>query len=427
MIPIANENAAFADDEPREGVYWQSHGKPDALPPLTGDTEAFAVVVGGGVAGLSAAQWLRENTREEVVLLEGRQCGGGASGKSSGFITPDGELELEQLLRRFGAEDASLLWRGGQSGAAQIRDNIDRLAIACDRVEADSLFVANSSNALAAIRDEHEAHQRLGFDSRLYLHDELPEILGSPGYVGGVRCRGSFAIDAFAYVQGLKRALAAAGVRIHENSPVTAIDGARASTARGSVRAKHIFVCVDRFAPALGVARRASYHAQTFIVLSEPLDPHLLARLFPAGPLLVWDSDLIYQYFRVTGDHRLLVGGGSLRNTYARQTTHGLNHAVRKLLRYARQKFPCLAGVKFTHFWPGLIGISPDLLPLAGPAANAPGVHAASLVRAPGSRLCERGKAPSCPRIRPSPSSSCRTQDTSPRWPCSPPSFVLDG
>ena len=377
MTPVAGGSGASEANGPREGVYWQMHDRPAALPSLAGEREAFAVVIGGGVAGLSAAQWLRENTREEIVLLEGRQCGGGASGRSSGFITPDGELELEQLLRRFGAADASLLWRGGQAGAAQIRDNIDRMNIACDRVAADSLFVANGERDLPAIRAEHAAHQRLGFDSRLYRRDEVAEIVGSRAYAGGVRCRGSFAIDAFAYVQGLKRALAATGVCIHENSPVEGIDGARVRTTRGSVRAKHIFVCMDRFAPDLGVARRESYHAQTFIVLSEPLDPHLLARLFPDGPLLVWDSDLIYQYFRLTGDHRLLLGGGSLRHTYARQAAHGLNGAVRQLMQYSKRKFPFLEEVKFSHYWPGLIGVSKDLLPLAGQSAERPETHAA--------------------------------------------------
>ena len=377
MILRAMTPATLESEGPKEGVYWQSNVRAAPLPPLEGDTEAFAVVVGGGVAGLSAAQWLLETAQEDVVLLEGRHCGSGASGKSSGFITPDGELELAQLVRRFGAEDACLLWRGGQDGARQIRDNIDRLGIACDQVAGDSLFVANSDGALPSIRAEHDAHQQLGFESRLYLRDEIAALLGSRSYAGGVRCGGTFGIDAFAYAEGLKQALAAQGARIHEASPVVGIDGTLVKTARGSVRAKHVFICMDRFAPDLDISRRDTYHAQTFIALSEPLEPRLLERLFPGGPLLVWDSDLIYQYFRVTGDHRLLVGGGSLRYTYARHAVHGPNAAVSKLMNYVKRKFPFLGDVKFTHYWPGLIGVSKDLLPLAGPAPDRPGVHVA--------------------------------------------------
>ena len=28
---------------------------------------------------------------------------------------------------------------------------------------------------------------------------------------------------------------------------------------------------------------------------------------------MVWDTDLTYKYFRLTGDGRLLIGGGTLR------------------------------------------------------------------------------------------------------------------
>jgi glycine/D-amino acid oxidase-like deaminating enzyme len=58
--------------------------------------------VGGGIAGLSAAQWLSEMASTlSVCLLEAETCGAGASGRSSGFITPDSELELKDLVRRF--------------------------------------------------------------------------------------------------------------------------------------------------------------------------------------------------------------------------------------------------------------------------------------------------------------------------------------
>ncbi len=43
-----------------EEVYWYTRRPAGSEPPLAGEVEADAVVVGGGIAGLSAAQWLRE-------------------------------------------------------------------------------------------------------------------------------------------------------------------------------------------------------------------------------------------------------------------------------------------------------------------------------------------------------------------------------
>jgi gamma-glutamylputrescine oxidase len=140
-------------------------------------------------------------------------------------------------------------------------------------------------------------------------------------------------------------------------------------TPGGSVSAPHVVVCLDRFAPALGVARD-TWHAQTFLIVSEPLDAGQREGLFPDGPLLAWDTDLIYQYFRLTGDDRLLVGGGSLHETYA--STHHDSGTPKRLERFVRKTFPALARVKFERHWPGLIGVTRDLLPLAGPAPERP-------------------------------------------------------
>ncbi len=355
-----------------EQVYWYTRGQPDPMPPLAGSAEADAVVVGGGIAGLSAAQWLREEAGLEVVLLERGLCGSGATGKSSGFITPDSELELHQLARRFGDPDAKLLWESARSGVEQIRRNIDRFDIKCDRVRADSLYVANGRRSVSTIRTEHEAHERMGFPSRFYAGGDVPQVIGTDGYDAAVRYDGTFSVNGYLYAQHLKRALVQQGVRVFENTPATDIGENELKTPDGSVRAKHIFVCLDKYAPRVGLIPKDNYHAQTFLVLSEPLDEGTLRRIFPGGPMLVWDTDLVYQYYRQTFDNRLLVGGGKLQYTYLRHESHGENSAVRSLVDYARGKFPFLSGVRFTHYWPGLIGVTKDLLPLAGPSPDVP-------------------------------------------------------
>ena len=78
-------------------------------PPLTSDIEADILIVGGGAAGLAAAYSLMDKG-VKVVLLERNICGGSSTGKSAGFLTPDSELELEQLLMRFGKKNAAIIW-----------------------------------------------------------------------------------------------------------------------------------------------------------------------------------------------------------------------------------------------------------------------------------------------------------------------------
>ena len=44
------------------------------------------------------------------------------------------------------------------------------------------------------------------------------------------------------------------------------------------------------------------------------------AQLFPGGQQMqCWDSQIVYTYFRLTGDNRLLVGGGTGITTFLRK------------------------------------------------------------------------------------------------------------
>src|SRR5688500_5622357 len=92
----------------RDAVYWFER-RTAPLPPLAGATTADAVVVGGGMMGLMCARTLVARGAD-VCVLEADTCGGAASGRSSGFITPDSELEFADLGRRFGRANAPVLW-----------------------------------------------------------------------------------------------------------------------------------------------------------------------------------------------------------------------------------------------------------------------------------------------------------------------------
>jgi len=346
-----------------EQVHWYARTPKQPPIALEGRIEADVVVVGGGMAGLAAAEWLRDQAGREVVLLESTFCGGGATGRSSGFITPDSELQVTDLVRRFGETQARRLWRAAHDACEHIRGNVERHGLACDLVSADCLYLGVGRRGFDTVRDEHATRERLGFDTRLYSKDGLGAVLGCDRYAGGVRYGRTFAIDPHAYARGMRAALVERGVRIFEDTPATTLARGRVDTPRGSVSAPHVVVCLDRFAPQLGVARD-TWHAQTFLIVSEPLDRGLRESLVPDGPLLAWDTDLIYQYFRLTGDGRLLVGGGTLRETYA--STHHDSGTPRRLEQFVRKHFPSLARVRFERYWPGLIGVTRDLLPLAG-------------------------------------------------------------
>ena len=357
---------------PRLRVYWheQRQRPARALPPLTNDTKTEVVVVGGGVAGLACAQALNEQGRR-VVLLEKESCGSGASGRSSGFITPDSEMELSDLVRNRGAERAKRLWELVVSGVDAMRGNIERHGIDCDFQAQDSLFLANSPKGASKVIHEHDARTRVGYDSTLYDARSIRSVLNSKECCGGVRYSGTFGINAWLYCQAMRDILCESGVTIHEQSCVTGV-GEGCVMANGfTVRADAIVLCVDRFLPDLGELPDEVYHLQTFLAVSAPLTDAQVSTIFPESRLMVWDSDLIYQYFRVTGDNRLLLGASSAIYTYARKQRGVSPRILRKMRTFVRRKFP-QTPVDIEYFWPGFIGVSKDLLPLAAQDAARP-------------------------------------------------------
>ena len=328
-------------------------------------------MVGGGIAGLTCAQALAERG-VNVAVVEQAFCGAGASGKSSGFITPDSELELSDLVGNYGESRGRDLWEFARSGVERIRRTIAALAIDCDYQIQDSLFVAGSARSLRTIIElEHRTHASLGYRSALYDRAALEGILGSPVYHGGIRYGDTFGINAFAYCRALRDALVRRGVRVFEGTPVTRVTATGVETPGGTVTAPSIAVLTDHDLPALGFATAAIHHVQSFLSISRPLHDREIRAVFPSDRLMVWDTDLVYHYFRLTGENRLLLGGADLRSMYLGRGSEASTRVAGKLRRHMSKHFPSV-DFEIEHLWSGLIGVSPDFAPVAGRHPNLP-------------------------------------------------------
>jgi gamma-glutamylputrescine oxidase len=357
---------------PQDQVFWYLNAVPAA--PLTHDIATDVLVVGGGMAGLTAAQEFRAKGYK-VVLIEKNYCGAGASGKSSGFITPDSELSLFELMRIFGAETGKKLWDLIGSGVGTIQNNIETYNIDCDYQAQDTLILANSSRTFNNdIQKEYNNRQQAGYASTLYTQNEVGSVIGSTGYKGGISYGGTFGIRAYNYCLGMKKVLQEMGVTIYEETPAINIQEKMVTTPQATIKADRIIVCTDRFEPTASLLWDKVYHVQTFLMLSAPLSQQNIKKIFPARPFMVWDTDMIYQYYRITGDNRLMLGGSDLLYTYSKNETHGNNRVAKKLMNYFHTKFPSVP-VEFEYMWPGLIGISKDVFPVAGFDKNMPSVY----------------------------------------------------
>lgn len=342
-------------------------------PPLNEHLRCDVLVVGAGAAGLAAALRLSESGRK-VVLMDRNICGGSSTGKSAGFLTPDSELELAQLVRRYGERGAKDTWECAVRGIEIMTSTVHAHGLDCDLRSQDSLFLGNDAGGWKDAQEEVGARRALGYPQSIYQEKELPKIIGTAAYKGGVRYPGTYGINPLRYAQGVKKVLLQRGVRILEATEAKALRDHTVVTHRGSVTADQIIFCIDKPPEHLCGYAPEVFHAQTFLSISEPLEDAELAQLFPESPLQCWDSDLVYSYYRVTGDQRVLLGGGSALTTFAREDIRS-SRVIDRVIQDFKVKFPFLDDVAFIQYWPGRIDCTRDLMPTVVRDQESPWIH----------------------------------------------------
>lgn len=329
------------------------------LPPLQGGTRADVCVIGGGYTGLSAALHMAE-AGLDVVLLEAGRVGSGASGRNGGQIHSGHRRDQDFLEAQVGLDDAKALWRMAEDAKALLHALIKRHAIDCDvrpgLVVADHKpgYVAHSHAYAKKLNEVYDYP-----DAAPLSREELRAIVGTDVYHGGMIDHGGGHLHPLNLALGLADAARRAGARLYEQSRALRIEeGAkvRVVTAAGSVEADWVLECGDGLQD--GLDRRVDTHVMpicNYIAATAPLGER--AREIISNGAAVADSRFVVNYYRLSGDGRLLFGGGE---SYRR----GLRPNPAEFVRpYMLRIFPQLADVAIDYGWGGVLGITMTRLP----------------------------------------------------------------
>ena len=359
------ESRALSGATPKP--YWLDHpDAPASLTPLSGAESADLAVIGGGFSGLWTALLAKErDPRRDVVLVEGRRIAWGGTGRNGGFCSASLTHGLGNGLERFPGE-IETLERFGRQNLDEIEHAIARYGIDCDFARTGDLSVATEQWQFDEMAAAADHASRLGARLEVLDASQVRAEVNSPTYVGGVWDKDGCAIvDPARLAWGLRRACLAAGVRIYEHTPVTAVGDESGkcgrlalSTPGGRVLADRVALAAGAFAPLLRRLRYYLIPVYDYVLMTRPLSAAQLGSIGWRNRQGIGDTANQFHYYRLTADNRILWGGYDAVYYYGSKIAAKLDQRPATFAMLARQfneTFPQLDGIEFTHSWGGVI------------------------------------------------------------------------
>ena len=324
------------------------------------------VVVGGGVAGLSAALSAREAGASVLVLERERRLGHGATGRNAGILSAGINMGIADLSP--GSTEAAF-WPETTKVLLSLVDEAARPGTFLSARLTGAISLAESKNAARYLAHEVRARQQAGLRAELWTPGQVAEATGgrlnTQPVVKGMWLADEGRIHPLTLLAYLAKRTRAEGVSIAGQAHVTAY--------------KEINKGSDQYRWQLTLAHGGEIKARGLISAVGPTarpSARIFALAFAADlsdsfPLF-WDaSPYTYADFR-PGNGRLTVSGG--RYGRAGITQHDAAY-YKRLADKARHWLPELVGKKPVFTWAVDLEVASDMIPsLRVLGSKAPGV-----------------------------------------------------
>ncbi|GAA4397988.1 FAD-binding oxidoreductase [Tsukamurella soli] len=324
-----------------------------------------AVIVGGGLIGLSIARALTQRGLTDVLVLERHQLASGGTGKSSGIVRA-----------HYGVPSiAAMAWRS--------LPTFEQLGADVGFRQVGYTVLVGDEN-VDALRANVAMHQGLGVDVDLVDNERLAELWPmletSDIALAAYEPRGGFA-DATQLALHYGQVARAAGATIRQNTPVARIltSGDRVvgvELDNGDTIDADLVVVANGWWSAklladIGIGFPIEGYRSELLVVDagQPL---------PDLPVI---SDLVsLQYCRVEGAGQFLVGNSDhadFRNKFVDPDDYSNVAAEDSVLAYGEKvmhRFPGFPEPAVTHTYAGVYDVPPDWNPVIAPVGGVAGL-----------------------------------------------------
>lgn len=360
------KHAYWWDLEPHNNTYY------DFVP-----NEAEIVVIGAGIAGISAAYWLAAHKQKSILLIDSAPWPGHrGAGRELGMMLACGGKDLAGLTARVGAEKARIYLQATRGNNKMLAKFVAKNRVPCNLSTNGGLRLAGCLNEAKDLTKIGERMKEHGINVVKMSESQIESIVPSNKLHGGLFVPGEGSLDPFAFVSFVSRILhESAGVRFcHSVGNVAQVT----KSARGAYRHVllengheikcRIVIHANSITPPL---ENAFIPFREHAIANEEL-PDNIFQLFPQMPMLINGSE---DYFRLD-DHNLLSSGGRFAaekgEIFVRDDVGYNPDVYNTLSSNLARLFPMTTIVGHTHAWSFVSIDTPDGLPIIGPLADDP-------------------------------------------------------
>ncbi len=323
-----------------------------------GSHRSDAVVIGGGLAGLTTALELQRRGRS-VILFEAERIAWAASGRNGGFVSNGFAEGMGNIEKRVGLDHAKILHGLSKRGTEYVRETIAQHDPSIKM--GDGWMVVQRHPDNGSFRSYGENLQRTYGEPVSYLpRQDVKALLLTERYHAGLTSNAAFHIHPLRYALLLHSLAAKAGAKIFEHSKVLSVEktslGFRVKTHDADVTCNDVVYCVSSLDPKLhAVSGRAVLPVATYVAVTKP---HDVAAIQTSAAIA--DTRRAGDYYRKISDSRILWGG---RITTKRREPMQL---AQKMQGDMTSVYPQLRRIDMEYAWMGLMGYALHKMPLIG-------------------------------------------------------------
>lgn len=336
--------------------YWQTADAGPVYPALAGRIRSGITIIGGGLAGLTAAYCLAASGCE-VTLLEANRIAGRTSGRNTGKLTVQHGTIYSQIERRYGLGAAKEYLKVNERAAAFVQASAARAFAEPVLNEQPSYLYAGTMEGSAQLRREYEVCRALGMEVR--LHTSLPG--GILTVSAALELKGQHQYNPDRYCAALAALAAKSGARIFEHTRAVKVKTGtvhRITTENGSVIETGMLLLCSHypFYHRGGVMIPRLEQERSYLIAGEYQGE------YPGGMFISLEKPVrSFRLHEADGKRMLIVGGSGHRTgitdleaydellSFARET-FGLREAP---YRWSAQDCMTFDGVPFVGRWPG--------------------------------------------------------------------------